>query len=71
MALPGAYPNFLTEDDADRVAESYGRNAGRLIAAKRRYDPDNVFCSAIPLPTGPVMAEPLSRRSSDGWNEPR
>ena len=22
------------------------------IDAKRHYDPDNVFCSAIPLPTG-------------------
>ena len=50
MALPGGYPNFLLADDADRVAKSYGPNAGRLIAAKRRYDPDNVFRSAIPLP---------------------
>jgi len=50
IALPGGYPNFLAGDDSDRVAKSYGPNAGRLIAAKRRYDPDNVFCSAIPLP---------------------
>ena len=50
MALPGGYPNFLAGDDSDRVAKSYGPNADRLIAAKRRYDPDNVFCSAIPLP---------------------
>jgi FAD/FMN-containing dehydrogenase len=50
MALPGGYPNFLTGDDWDRVAKSYGRNADRLIRAKRHYDPDNVFCSAIPLP---------------------
>ena len=50
MALPGGYPNFLAGDDSDRVAKSYGPNAARLIAAKRRYDPDNVFCSAIPLP---------------------
>src|SRR5262249_35068161 len=27
MALPGAYPNFLTGADADRVARSYGPNA--------------------------------------------
>ena len=52
MALPGGYPNFLAGDDADRVAKSYGPNADRLITAKRRYDPGNVFCSAIPLPVG-------------------
>ena len=52
MALPGGYPNFLTGDDAERVGKSYGPNADRLIAAKRLYDPDNLFSSAIPLPTG-------------------
>jgi FAD/FMN-containing dehydrogenase len=50
IALPGGYPNFLVGDDSDRVAKSYGPNAGRLIAAKRHYDPDDVFNSAIPLP---------------------
>jgi len=50
IALPGGYPNFLLADDADRVAKSYGPNAGQLIAAKRHYDTDNIFRSAIPLP---------------------
>jgi hypothetical protein len=50
IALPGGYPNFLLADDPDRVAKSYGPNAERLIAAKRHYDPDNIFNSAIPLP---------------------
>ena len=52
MALPGGYPNMLAGDDADRAIKSYGRNAERLMKAKRRYDPDNVFRSAIPLPVG-------------------
>jgi FAD/FMN-containing dehydrogenase len=50
MALPGGYPNYLVGDDAERVEQSYGPNAGRLIADKRHYDPDNVFNSANPLP---------------------
>jgi FAD/FMN-containing dehydrogenase len=50
LALPGGYPNLLARGDADRAARSYGPNAVRLIEAKRRYDPDNVFRSAIPLP---------------------
>jgi FAD/FMN-containing dehydrogenase len=52
IAFPGGYPNYLTGDDPDRVAKSYGPNADRLIAAKRHYDPDNIFNSAIPLPIG-------------------
>jgi FAD/FMN-containing dehydrogenase len=50
MALPGGYPNFLAGGDPEREAKSYGPNAGRLINAKRHYDPDNLFRSAIPLP---------------------
>jgi hypothetical protein len=50
MALPGGYPNLLANGDADRVAKSYGPNVERLIRVKRRFDPDNIFCSAIPLP---------------------
>jgi hypothetical protein len=51
IGLPGGYPNLLAEGDTDRAAQSYGSNSERLIEAKRRYDPDNVFRSAIPLPT--------------------
>ena len=58
-ALPGGYPNLLAADDLDRAAKSYGGNAERLIKAKRRYDPDNVFRSAIPLPVRPARPEDL------------
>jgi hypothetical protein len=49
MALPGGYPNMLAGSDVDRATKSFGRNAERLIKAKRHYDPDNVFRSAIPM----------------------
>jgi FAD/FMN-containing dehydrogenase len=55
MALPGGYPNLLAAGD-HRVVKSYGRNVKRLIEAKRHYDPDNVFFSAIPLPFDGAMA---------------
>jgi FAD/FMN-containing dehydrogenase len=48
VALPGGYPNLLAPDEHDRVRESYGPNYERLLRAKRRYDPDNVFASAVP-----------------------
>jgi FAD/FMN-containing dehydrogenase len=49
-ALPGGYPNNLSPADHAQIADAYGPNATRLIAAKTRYDPDGVF-SATPLPT--------------------
>ena len=48
--LPGGYPNLLPKGDVTRAAKSYGENAERLLKAKRRYDPDNMYASAIPLP---------------------
>jgi FAD binding domain/Berberine and berberine like len=52
IALPGGYPNLLAKDEVERAVKSYGVNAGRLIKAKQHYDPDNIFNSTIPLPTG-------------------
>lgn len=42
-ATGGGYVNFLTDDEADRVAATYGANLARLQAVKQRYDPDNLF----------------------------
>lgn len=42
-ASSGAYVNFMTEDESDRVAAAYGANYARLVQAKRQYDPENVF----------------------------
>ena len=71
MALPGGYPNFLTGDDPDRVAKGYGPNAERLIAAKRHYDLDNVFWSAIPLPTGRERPRPREPARAGDHRPPR
>jgi FAD/FMN-containing dehydrogenase len=42
-ATGSGYVNFLTDDEGERVAASYGSNHARLQAAKRRYDPENLF----------------------------
>jgi FAD/FMN-containing dehydrogenase len=42
-ATASGYVNFLTDDETERVATSYGANYPRLQAAKRRFDPNNLF----------------------------
>jgi FAD/FMN-containing dehydrogenase len=42
-AAEGAYVNFMMEEGADRVRDTYGPNYDRLRQVKRAYDPDNVF----------------------------
>jgi hypothetical protein len=40
----GAYINFMSDDEGDlRVRAAYGDNYARLLAAKRKYDPANLF----------------------------
>jgi FAD/FMN-containing dehydrogenase len=43
FASGGAYINFLTQDEADRVAFAYGPAYKRLSELKRKYDPANLF----------------------------
>jgi FAD/FMN-containing dehydrogenase len=42
-ASAGAYVNFMTEDESERIASAYGPNYDRLVKIKSKYDPDNIF----------------------------
>jgi FAD/FMN-containing dehydrogenase len=42
-ASAGAYVNFMTEEEGDRVAAAYGSNYDRLVQIKQQYDPENIF----------------------------
>lgn len=42
--LEGAYANFMMDDEGEaRVRAAYGANYDRLAAAKKKYDPGNLF----------------------------
>ena len=69
--LPGGYPNLLAGGNTDRAAKSFGPNAGRLIKAKRHDDPDNIFCSAIPLPASSTGTSRPALMSGPMWNRDR
>jgi FAD/FMN-containing dehydrogenase len=43
FASGGAYVNFMTSDEGDRVRSAYGQNYERLAKVKRKYDPGNLF----------------------------
>jgi FAD/FMN-containing dehydrogenase len=42
-ASAGAYVNFMTAEEGDRVSAAYGSNYDRLVQIKQRYDPENIF----------------------------
>jgi FAD/FMN-containing dehydrogenase len=42
-ATGGAYVNFLTEEETDRIRAAYGPNYDRLVEVKTKYDPKNLF----------------------------
>jgi Berberine and berberine like len=43
FASAGAYINFLTQEETDRIAFAYGPTFKRLVDLKRKYDPTNFF----------------------------
>ncbi|MGW8324183.1 MAG: FAD-binding oxidoreductase, partial [Desulfobacterales bacterium] len=43
FASTGAYVNFMSGDEDDRVAAAYGANYDRLKQIKKKYDPENIF----------------------------
>jgi FAD/FMN-containing dehydrogenase len=42
-ASAGAYVNFMTAEEGERVAAAYGTNYARLVQIKKKYDPENLF----------------------------
>lgn len=42
-ASGGAYINFLTQEEADRIEFAYGPSYRRLVDVKTKYDPTNFF----------------------------
>jgi FAD/FMN-containing dehydrogenase len=42
-ASAGAYVNFMTEDEQDRVTKAYGPNYNKLVDIKKKYDPNNLL----------------------------
>lgn len=47
MATGGVYGNYISDVSADISMRAYGPNYTRLAQIKKRYDPDNIFRSAI------------------------
>lgn len=43
FASSGAYINFLTQEETDRIAFAYGSTWNRLVELKSKYDPTNLF----------------------------
>ncbi len=43
FASGGAYINFLTQEESDRIAFAYGATYNRLVEIKKKYDPTNFF----------------------------
>jgi FAD/FMN-containing dehydrogenase len=49
---PAGYINFMSHDDVGRVAQNYAPNFTRLQAAKKQWDPGNLFHINQNIPPG-------------------
>lgn len=58
-ATGGAYVNFLTPDEQDRVRMAYGSNYERLVELKKKYDPENLF--RLNQNINPMLGKEMSR----------
>jgi FAD/FMN-containing dehydrogenase len=58
FATVGAYVNFLTGDEQERVRAAYGPNYDRLAAIKAKYDPTNLFRVNQNIRPAPAAAGP-------------
>jgi FAD/FMN-containing dehydrogenase len=59
-ATGGGYVNFLTEDEGERVAATYGPNYTRLQAIKQRFDPSNLFRMNLTITPAPAPRKRMS-----------
>lgn len=57
FASGGAYVNFMTEEEKERVPSAYGANYERLVSLKQKYDPDNLFHM-----NQNIVPEPLAKK---------
>jgi FAD/FMN-containing dehydrogenase len=79
FAAAGAYVNFLTQEEQDRVRDAYGTNYDRLAAIKAKYDPTNVFRvnqNIVPVPAAlasrPSLGHTIPASApADAMNNPR
>jgi hypothetical protein len=54
---PGAYVNFMSADEQDRVHEVYQERWDRMVAVKSHYDPSNFFRLNQNVPPGKLPAK--------------
>ncbi|MNC84943.1 putative FAD-linked oxidoreductase YvdP [compost metagenome] len=58
----GVYVNNLTDEEAHRVPDAYGRNYARLSGIKWKYDPENFFRANHNIPPRAPATRESSRR---------